>query len=107
MANGVLWRMSGLTQIKDGKLRALVRSWLSRYRGGQWVGVLVPARTPTDIVTLLQREIVRIIALSDMKERLPTLGFETVGSTPDEFASQIRTEIEIRGKIIREAGIRA
>lgn len=75
--------------------------------GDSWVGVLVPARTPTDIVTLLQREIVRIIALSDMKERLPTLGFETVGSTPDEFASQIRTEIEIRGKIIREAGVRA
>jgi hypothetical protein len=39
--------------------------------------------------------------------RYGTLGFETVGSTPDEFASQIRTEIEIRGKIIREAGVRA
>ena len=99
--------MSGLTQIKDGKLRRLSEAGYPDIEGDSWVGVLVPARTPTDIVTLLQREIVRTIALSDMNERLPTLGFETVGSTPDEFASQIRTEIEIRGKIIREAGIRA
>jgi tripartite-type tricarboxylate transporter receptor subunit TctC len=56
---------------------------------------------------LLHREIVRIIALPDMKERLLTLGFETVGSTPDEFAARIQTEIGIWGKIIREAGIKA
>src|SRR5262245_60668158 len=51
--------------------------------GDGWVGVLVPASTPKDIVTLLHREIVGIIAWPDMKERLLTLGFETVGSTPD------------------------
>src|SRR5262249_2928440 len=57
--------------------------------GDSWVGVLVPAGTPQDIVTLLHRKIVRSMELPDMKERLPTLGFDAVGSTPDEFATRI------------------
>jgi hypothetical protein len=43
--------------------------------------------TPTGIITMLHGEIVRIIAMPDMKERLPTLGFDPVASTPDEFAN--------------------
>jgi len=54
--------------------------------GDNWMGVLVPAGTPKDIVTLLHREIIKTIALPDMKERLATLGYDPVASTPDEFA---------------------
>jgi tripartite-type tricarboxylate transporter receptor subunit TctC len=121
---GVSTIASAEPHIKAGALRALAVTSKTRSQtqpdvptmteagypdieGDGWVGVLVPARTPKDIVTLLHREIVRIIALPDMKERLLTLGFETVGSTPDEFAARIRTEIGIYGKIIREAGIKA
>ena len=53
--------------------------------GDNWVGVLVPARTPKHIVNLLHREIVKIIGMPDMKERLTTLGFDPVASTPEEF----------------------
>jgi tripartite-type tricarboxylate transporter receptor subunit TctC len=74
--------------------------------GDSWVGVLVPAKTPKDIVTLLHREIVKIVALPDMKERLATLGFDTVASTPEQFDARIKTEIETWGKVIRAGNIK-
>jgi len=76
-------------------------------QGDSWVGVLVPAGTPNEIIGALRREIVRIIALPDVRERLPVLGFEVVGSTPEEFASRIKVEIETWGHVIRAAGIKA
>src|SRR5262245_43098076 len=66
-----------------------------------------PAKTPTEIITLLHREIVKLIALPDMKERMATLGFEPVGNTPDECAAQFRTELAKWAKVIREASIKA
>jgi tripartite-type tricarboxylate transporter receptor subunit TctC len=111
-------------QVKDGKLRALAVTRKSRspalpdvptmaeagypeIEGEAWFAVIVPARTPKDIITLLHREIVEIIALPDMKERLATLGFEPVGNTPQECAAQFRTEIAKWAKVIRAAGIKA
>jgi len=115
---------SASPHINDGKLRALavtskarspmqadlptmVESGYSDIGGDAWVGVLVPARTSKDIITLLHREIVRIIALPDMRERLATVGFEPVGNTPEEFAAFIKNEIDTWGKVIRAANIKA
>ena len=75
--------------------------------GDGWVGALVPAGTPKDIVTLLNREIGRIIALPDVKERFTTLGLDPVGGTPDDFASDLRAEGEKWEKVIRTANIKA
>jgi tripartite-type tricarboxylate transporter receptor subunit TctC len=111
-------------QIKDGRLRALAVTSKTRtpslpdvptmteaghpdIEGDSWVGVLVPAGTPKDIVALLYREIAGIIALPDMKERLATIGFEPVVSTPEAFGRQIKVEIETWGKVIRAANIKA
>jgi tripartite-type tricarboxylate transporter receptor subunit TctC len=74
--------------------------------GDSWVGVLVPAGTPKDIVGLLHREIVRIATAPEMKERLAALGYDVVASTPEEFATRIKVEIETYGKIIRAAKIK-
>jgi tripartite-type tricarboxylate transporter receptor subunit TctC len=52
------------------------------------------------------REIAKIIALPEMKERLAALGFEPVASAPDEFGRQIGAEIETWGRVIRAANIR-
>jgi tripartite-type tricarboxylate transporter receptor subunit TctC len=71
------------------------------------LGVLVPAQTPSPIVERLHREIVRIVAQPDMKERLAAVGFEAVGSTPAEFATRIKAEIAKWGKVIRDANIKA
>jgi tripartite-type tricarboxylate transporter receptor subunit TctC len=75
-------------------------------QGDSWVGLLAPAGTPNEIIGALQREIAGIIALPDVKERLPTLGFEAVASTPEEFASRIKVETEMWGKVIRAANIK-
>src|SRR5712691_4265870 len=71
------------------------------------VGVLAPGATPPDIVARLHREIVAIVALPDVRERLAALGFTPIASTPKEFAERIRWEIEKWAKVIRAADIKA
>jgi tripartite-type tricarboxylate transporter receptor subunit TctC len=66
-------------------------------------GFMVPAGTAREIITPLQREVARIMALSDVRERLATLGYEAVANTPDEFARWIRAEIPKWAKVIRDA----
>jgi tripartite-type tricarboxylate transporter receptor subunit TctC len=71
------------------------------------LGVLVPAGTPRDIVERLHREIVKVVATPDVRERLTALGFEPIASTPQEFADRIRAEIGKWAEVIRAAGIKA
>jgi tripartite-type tricarboxylate transporter receptor subunit TctC len=111
-------------QIKDGKLRALAVTSKTRSQalpevasmteagypgivGEGWFAFIAPAGTPNDITALLYRELVRIISLPDVKERLAALGFDAVGTTPDESRAQFRTESEKWAKVIRDAGIKA
>jgi tripartite-type tricarboxylate transporter receptor subunit TctC len=58
-----------------------------------WYGVFAPAGTPKEIVTKLNKEIVRILQLPDVKERLASLGSEQSGGTPEEFGSFVKTDI--------------
>jgi tripartite-type tricarboxylate transporter receptor subunit TctC len=76
-------------------------------KGDNWVGVLMPAGTPKQIVTLLNREIAGIVMLADMKERLTALGFDPVVNAPEEFADRIKNDIETWGKLIRAANLKA
>jgi tripartite-type tricarboxylate transporter receptor subunit TctC len=75
--------------------------------GDGWVGALVPAGTPKDIVTLLHQEIVKVVTLPELKERLATLGLDPVGGTPEAFAQQLRAEDEKWAKVIRAGNIKA
>jgi tripartite-type tricarboxylate transporter receptor subunit TctC len=114
---------SAAQQIKAGQLLALAVASKTRsqlfpeipttaeagypdIQGDSWVGVLVPAGTPNEIIGVLHREMVTILALPDVKERLPALGFEVVASTPREFATRIKAEIESWGKVIRVVNIK-
>jgi tripartite-type tricarboxylate transporter receptor subunit TctC len=72
-----------------------------------WVGVFVPARTPKEIVIALNRSIATIIASTDATERMATLGFEPLASTPEEFGARIGVEIDTWGKMIRATNIKA
>ncbi len=70
-------------------------------------GVLVPAGTSKAIVTKLHADIAKVLSQPDAKERVAGLGFDVVASSPEQFAAQIRTEIEKWGKVIKAAGIKA
>src|SRR5499426_439145 len=110
--------------VKEAKLRALAVTGKARSRstpdvptmteagypnieGDTWVGVLAPTGTHPEIITLLNREIVNILKLPAMRERLVELGYEAVGNSPDEFAAQMKSEMVTWAKVIRSAGIRA
>jgi tripartite-type tricarboxylate transporter receptor subunit TctC len=68
--------------------------------------VLVPASTPRAIVDRLYREILRIIALPEVKEKFAAIGFEPIGTTPEEFAARIKVDVPKWAKIVREANIK-
>lgn len=68
-------------------------------------GFMVPAGTPKPIIELLHRETVKVMSMPDTREKLATMGFDPVASTPEEFAQWIRTEIVRWGKVIRDANI--
>jgi tripartite-type tricarboxylate transporter receptor subunit TctC len=70
------------------------------------VGVLVPAKTPKDIVTLLNREIAAAVTPPEMQERLATLGFETANVTPEELAAFLKAEIPKWAAVIQAARIK-
>jgi tripartite-type tricarboxylate transporter receptor subunit TctC len=72
-----------------------------------WVGVLAPVGTPKDIIALLHRAIVQILAQPEMQARLATLGYDVVASTPDQFMARIKLEIAMWAKVIRAANLKA
>jgi tripartite-type tricarboxylate transporter receptor subunit TctC len=68
-------------------------------------GILVPAGTPKEIVELLNREIVKVMALPDVQAKCATLGFDVVANSPQEFAAYIKKEVEKWGKVIKDAKV--
>ena len=109
--------------IKEGKLRALAvtspkrspafpdvptmaESGIRDQESELIIGVVVPAGTPKPVVELLQRQIARIVALPEVKERLDALGFAPVASTPEAYAAQIKGDIETWSKVVRDANIK-
>jgi len=71
-----------------------------------WYGVFAPARTPTDIVARLSREVVRALEAPDLRERLAAMGVEPWPGTPDELASLVRSETARFAALIKRIGLR-
>ena len=71
-----------------------------------WYGLWGPKNLPADIAAKLQSEISKILARPEMKERLAVLGFDPIGSTSDQFAKYIDTEMAKYSKIIQDAKIK-
>lgn len=68
--------------------------------------VFVPAKTPAALVRRLHDEILRVMRAPEVKERLFNTGMEVVGSTPQELAAAIKSEVARMGKVIKDVGIR-
>jgi tripartite-type tricarboxylate transporter receptor subunit TctC len=77
------------------------------YESSTWYGLLAPKATPRAIVTKLNREVVAIVNLPEVKTNLLAEGAEPVGNSPEEFGDFIKAEIAKWGKVIRTAGLRA
>lgn len=69
--------------------------------------IVAPARTPAAIVNRLNQEIVRILHSAEVKERLSNSGIQVVGSSPEELAATMKSDIARVGRLIKDAGIRA
>ena len=113
-----------LPHVKSGRLRALAvttaarlpslpelptvaESGLKGYETITWFGFVAPAKTPQAIVARLNAEIVKVLALPEVRNPFAIQGIEVIGGTPEQFASYIRDEITKWAKVIRLSGAKA
>jgi tripartite-type tricarboxylate transporter receptor subunit TctC len=87
-------------------LPTVAEAGVSGYRFDPWFGLLTTAKTPEPVLAKLNREVVRILDLPDVKQRLLTLGAEPSPTTPQEFDAHIKAEVAKFKKIIQEANIK-
>jgi len=69
-------------------------------------GILVPAKTPNAVVNKLNADVVRILRVPDMRVHLESLGFDVLGTTPEEFAAFTRADIAKWARELKAAGIK-
>lgn len=116
--------LAGMPMIKAGKLRALAVTSLKRsnvmpelptvaesgapgFSVTGWYGMLVPAGTPAAVVNALNDAVVKALRAKDVNERLSGEAAVPVGSTPEQFARHLETEISKWASVIKQAGVRA
>jgi tripartite-type tricarboxylate transporter receptor subunit TctC len=111
-----------IPQVKAGRINALaigssrripqlpdtptVAETLPGFAAQSWVGMLVPAGTPKEIVARLNGEAKKALADPEVRGKLGAQGFDVVGSTPEEFLAFARAESEKWAKVIRDYQIR-
>jgi tripartite-type tricarboxylate transporter receptor subunit TctC len=112
---------AAMPHIKSGKARALAVTGAQRspalpdvptiaeqgfpgVEATAWYGVLTPTGTPRPVVVRLHGELVKILKLPDVVQRLDALGFEMVGSTPEQFASYMKAETRKWAKVVKASG---
>ena len=113
-----------LPHVKSGRLRALGSSGAKRdaltpdvptvseagvpgYELTVWFGLVAPAGTPKEIVQKLNAEVMKILAMPDVRERFLAQGVEPQGSTPEQFAEHIKTQMSKWAKVVKDAGVKA
>ena len=104
--------------VRSGQLRALavtsnkrlpsypdvptVAETLPGFEAVSWGGVMAPAGTPSAIINRLNAEILKILKIPEVAEKLKGFGAETVGSTPKQFDTYVKSEIAKWGKVARD-----
>jgi tripartite-type tricarboxylate transporter receptor subunit TctC len=113
-----------MPQVKSGRIRALAvsaarrspaapdiptmaESGLSGFEVGSWYGLLAPAGTPREIIMRLHAEVVKAVGSAEVRERFQSFGSEPLGSSPEEFAAQIKSDIAKWAKVAKTANVRA
>ncbi len=101
LAVGSAQRLTSLPNIPT-----IAESGVPGYDAYSWVGMIAPANTPNEIVMRLHREIVDILKLKDVEEKLNQQGAVPVGDTPEQFSAYITTEIRKWGAVVKSANIK-
>ena len=112
---------TGLPHIRSGKLRALgvtapkrvrelpevppIADTLPGYEVLSWAGLMLPVKTPRELVQGVQKAAFAALARPDVAKRLEELGFAVVTSRPEEMEAYVKTEIDKYGKLIRQVGM--
>ena len=115
---------TALPHVRQGRLRPLAVTAAKRvpvlpeyptvaelgypgYQSGNWYGLLVPAKTPKEIIAAIRAAAVAALNNETISRRLADLGYVAIGDQPEEFAAHIKAEIESLGRILRESRITA
>jgi tripartite-type tricarboxylate transporter receptor subunit TctC len=115
--------LSVVPHVRTGRLRALATTGAQRstalpelptvaeagvpgYEASLWYGFIGPARIPAEIVQRLNAEIVAVLALPDVRERLTGQGVEARSSTAEEFSRLLASDVERWAKVVQRAGIK-
>jgi tripartite-type tricarboxylate transporter receptor subunit TctC len=103
-------RALGVTTIKRSavlpELPTIAESGVPGYEVDSWYGVLAPAATPKPRVDRLSAAITQALAEPDVKERFAAQGLEPRGTSPEEFAGYVKTDLVKWAKVVRAAGIK-
>jgi tripartite-type tricarboxylate transporter receptor subunit TctC len=86
-------------------LPTINESGLPGFAVANWAGLLGPAGLDPKIVKKLHDEVIAIIATAEMKERIKTLGYDLIESTPEEFAKDLKSDIDRWGPVAKRAGV--
>lgn len=113
---------SALPHVKSGRIRAYgvasskrspalpgvpaISESLKGFEADNWFGLMMPAGTPREVIVKVSAEMVKILAMQDVKDRLLTQGAVATSSTPEQLAERIRADIAKWGKVVRTAGIK-
>jgi tripartite-type tricarboxylate transporter receptor subunit TctC len=81
-------------------------SGLRGYETGNWYGLVVPVKTPRDVVTTLHNAMVRTVNTPEVVKRLSDLGNVTIGDSPEEFLAFAKAEIERLGKLVKQFNLK-
>jgi tripartite-type tricarboxylate transporter receptor subunit TctC len=80
-------------------------SGLAEYEAASWNGLAAPARTPADIVAILNKAVVQAVSEPDVKSATAKFGMESRGSTVEELRARIRSDVAKWADVIEKTGI--
>lgn len=104
-------RLRGIASTGERRLAAapdvpLIGETVPGYEANSWYGLFAPAGTPKPVIDRLHGEIAKMVMQPAMRNRLVGMGVEPEGTSPTEFAAQVRREIAKWGKVVKAAGVR-
>ncbi len=88
-------------------VRTIAESGLPGYEVSAWFGIFAPANVPLPIVQSLNKEVVRIMQLADVRERLASQGAEPMSGSSEAFAEFVRIELAKWSGVVKAAGMRS